>query len=61
MTARELRRKLAKLGCTFEEGTRHVTVIYKGKTTLLNRHWSKEIKTGTYESIIKDLGIKEKR
>jgi predicted XRE-type DNA-binding protein len=37
------------------------SVPHQAKATLLNRHWSKEIKTGTYESILKDLGIKEKR
>lgn len=58
MTANELRRKLAKLGCTFEQGTRHLVVEYKGKRTEIPRHPSKEIATGTYHAILKKLGIK---
>jgi mRNA interferase HicA len=59
VTASELKRKPAKLGCTFEEGTRHLTVYYKSKRTLMPRHPSKEIKTGTYHASLKKLGIKE--
>jgi mRNA interferase HicA len=59
MTASELKRKLAKLGCTFEQGARHLVVIYKGSATEMPRHPSKEIKTGTYHRILKNLGIKE--
>jgi mRNA interferase HicA len=59
VTASELKRKLAKLGCTFEEGTKHLTVYYKGERTLMPRHPPKEIKTGTYHAILKKLGIKE--
>ena len=59
VTASELKRKPAKLGCTFEEGTKHLTVYYKSKRTLMPRHPSKEIKTGTYHAILKKLGIKE--
>jgi mRNA interferase HicA len=59
MTASELKRKLAHLGCTFEHGTKHLVVYYKGRRTLLPRHPSREIKTGTYHGILKKLGIKE--
>jgi mRNA interferase HicA len=59
MTASELRRKLAQLGCTFEQGTKHLIVRYKGNRTLMPRHPSKEIKTGTYRGILAKLGIKE--
>lgn len=59
MTTSELKRKLAKLGCTFEDGTRHLIVIYKGKATEIPRHPSKEIKTKTLRGILKKLGIKE--
>jgi mRNA interferase HicA len=59
MTASELKRKLAKLGCTFEQATRHLIVYYQGKRTLMPRHPSKEIKTGTYRGILSKLGIKE--
>jgi mRNA interferase HicA len=59
MTASELRRKLAKLGCTFEQGSRHITVRYNGKRSEMPRHPSKEIKSGTLRGILKELGIKE--
>jgi mRNA interferase HicA len=59
VTASELKRKLATLGCTFEQGTRHLIAIYKGRTSPIPRHPSQEIKTGTYHKIIKDLGLKE--
>jgi mRNA interferase HicA len=59
MTAGELKRKLAKLGCTFEQAARHLVVSYQGKRSLLPRHPSQEIKTGTYRGILKQLGIKE--
>jgi predicted RNA binding protein YcfA (HicA-like mRNA interferase family) len=52
-----LRRKLAKLGCTFEQGSRHMIAIYKGKTSPIPRHPAQEIKTGTYRKILKDLGL----
>jgi mRNA interferase HicA len=50
---------LAKLGCTFEQGSRHLIVRYQGKRTLMPRHPSQEIHTGTYHAILKKLGIKE--
>jgi mRNA interferase HicA len=59
VTASELRRKLAKLGCTFEQGTRHLVVIYKGKATEMPRHPAKELKTGTVRGILKRLGIED--
>ncbi len=59
MTASELKRKLTKLGCTFEQGTRHLVVEYNGKRTEMPRHPSKEIATGTYYAILKKLGIGE--
>jgi mRNA interferase HicA len=59
VTASELKRKLAKLGCTFEQAARHLVVRYQGKRTLMPRHPSQEIKTGTYRGILKKLGIEE--
>jgi mRNA interferase HicA len=59
VTANELKRRLAKLGCTFEQGARHLVVIYKGKATEIPRHPAKELKTGTVRGILKALGIKE--
>ncbi|MBS1871802.1 MAG: type II toxin-antitoxin system HicA family toxin [Acidobacteria bacterium] len=60
MTERELIRKLKRLGCTFEHGTKHLVVYYRGARTLVPRHPSKEVKTGTYHAILKDLKINER-
>jgi len=57
--ASELKRKLAKLGCTFTEGTRHTIVHRGGLFTTIPRHPAAEIRTGTLQSILKQLGIKE--
>ena len=59
MTASELRRKLAKAGCTFVDARRHLAIYYKGKCTIMPRHPSKEVKKGTVRDILKVLGIKE--
>ena len=47
------------LGCTFEQGTRHLIAVHKGKTSPIPRHPAQEIKTGTYHKILRDLGFKE--
>jgi mRNA interferase HicA len=57
VTASELKRKLAKAGCTFEQGTRHTKVLFQGRASYLPRHASAEIKTGTLRAILKQLGI----
>ncbi|MCW5982661.1 MAG: type II toxin-antitoxin system HicA family toxin [Bryobacteraceae bacterium] len=58
MKVSEFRRWLAAQGCSFEEGTRHTKVFYKGKFTTLPRHPSKELKTGTMNSIKARLGLR---
>jgi SHS2 domain-containing protein len=40
-----------KLGCTFEQGTRHLIAVHKGKASPIPRHPAQEIKTGTYHKI----------
>ena len=60
MTASELKRKPAKLGCTFRQGAKHLVVMYHGRETEMPRHPAKEIKTGTYHGILNKLGIKER-
>ncbi len=60
MTASELKRKLEKLGCSVEDGTRHWIVYYRGHRTTIPSHPGQEIKTRTYDSILKELGIKGK-
>ncbi|MEO8100556.1 MAG: type II toxin-antitoxin system HicA family toxin [Acidobacteriota bacterium] len=57
MTASELKRKLAKLGCTFEQGTNHTKVFFKGRVSQIPRHPAAEIRTGTLRAILKQLGI----
>jgi len=59
ITASELRRKLAALGCTFEDGKKHLLVYYTGRRSLMPRHPSREIKKSTYQGILKQLDIKE--
>ena len=58
VTSNQLKRWLSARGCTFEEGTKHVKVFYKDKATLLPRHASRELPTGTVEGIKKALGLK---
>jgi mRNA interferase HicA len=58
VTSNQLRRWLAARGCTFEEGTKHAKVFHKDKATLLPRHGSKELPSGTVEGIKKALGLK---
>ena len=59
MTASELKRKLAKAGCTFKEAKKHLAIYYLGNCTVMPRHPAKEVKKGTVQSILKVLGIKE--
>ncbi len=58
VTGNEFKRWLASRGCTFEEGTKHTKVFYRGQWTMLPRHGAKEMKTGTAEGIKKKLGLK---
>jgi mRNA interferase HicA len=59
MTASELRRKLAKAGCTFEDRKKHTRVFYQGRESHMPRHPSKEVKKGTVQGILRQLGIPE--
>ena len=59
LKASELRRKLAKVGCTFVDSKKHLIIYYKGNRSLMPRHPAKEVKTGTVEGILKKLGIEE--
>lgn len=60
MKASELKRKLERLGCSVEDGTKHWIIYFQGRRTTVPRHPGKEIKTRTYYSILKELGIKER-
>ena len=61
MNSNELKRFLAKHGCTFDE-TRgkgsHITVWNGDKFTILPMHGQKELGTGLINKIKKDLGLK---
>jgi mRNA interferase HicA len=60
MTSAQLKRFLAKQGCTFTSGKGgHLHVWLNGKHTILPVHGSgKELGTGLVNSIKKDLGLK---
>lgn len=62
MNANELKRYLAKRGCTFEThkgGTGHITVHLGDRKTQLPMHGSrKEIGKSLLNGILKDLGLK---
>ncbi|MBZ5585285.1 MAG: type II toxin-antitoxin system HicA family toxin [Acidobacteriia bacterium] len=59
MTASELKRWLAKQGCTFHEGARHTKVMLGRRISQIPRHPSTEIRTGTLQIILKQLGLKK--
>ena len=60
VTSGEARRFLKKLGATFEPGKGgHLKVMLNGRRSVLPVHGGKEIKTGTWQAILKQLGIKE--
>ncbi len=62
MNAQELRRWLAKQGCTFvnhKGGSGHLTVRLGDRTSQLPMHGAgKELGTGLVNKIKKDLGLK---
>jgi mRNA interferase HicA len=60
VTASELKRRLETEGCRIEQGTKHWIVYFEGRRTTIPRHPHKEIKTATYYSILKQLGMKRK-
>jgi mRNA interferase HicA len=61
MNASELRRWLAKQGCTFEThkgGSSHLTVRLAGRTSQLPMHGgNKELGAGLVSKIKKDVGL----
>jgi len=63
MTAQELKRYLARQGCTFEThqgGSGHITVRRGERVTQLPMHGSrKELRKGLVMKILKDLGLRE--
>ena len=62
MKASELRRYLAKQGCTFRThkgGSGHITVRRGERVSQLPMHGKKELGKGLINKILKDLGLKE--
>ena len=60
MKATELKRWLAKQGCTFKMhkgGSGHLTVRLGDRTSQLPMHGSKELGSGLVNKIKKDLGL----
>jgi mRNA interferase HicA len=60
MKSTELRRWLAKHGCTFENhkgASGHVTVIRGDRTSQIPMHAKKDLGKGLVEKIKKDLGL----
>jgi mRNA interferase HicA len=56
--ASELKRWLKKQGCTFVEESRHTRIVLGSKVSRMPRDPAKDIKTGTVQSILKDLNLK---
>jgi mRNA interferase HicA len=63
VNVRELKRRLAAKGCTFENhagGSGHVTVRLDGRVSQLPMHGKgKELGTKKKKKILKDLGLKD--
>ena len=57
MKQSEFIRWLARQGATFKEGTNHIKVYLNGKQSHLPRH-AAELKTGLFEGVKKQLGLK---
>lgn len=60
MKVSEFKRRLAALGASFEEGSRHTKVYLNGKQSTLPRHGSQELGDGLRRAILKQLGVKHK-
>ena len=52
------KRWLASQGARFEEGKRHTKVYLNDKQAVIPRHHAKELKEGTKNAILKQLGLK---
>jgi hypothetical protein len=57
----ELKRWLRAQGVIFEEGRRHTMARLGSRFAPVPRHTGQEIKRGTLESILKQLGLKPPR
>ena len=61
MTYRQLRRKLERLGCTFERQGSGSHEIWQnpanGRQTAIPRHGDRDLATGTLHQVRRNLGI----
>lgn len=57
VTVGELKRWLKKQGCSFAEGRKHTKVMLGARVTWMPRHQSRELKTKTMHTILKELGL----
>ncbi len=57
MKISEFKRWLASRGVVVREGQRHWKLYLGGRQTVLPRHPSKELKEGTRQAILKQLGL----
>jgi mRNA interferase HicA len=60
VTAGELKRWLRRQGCSFQEGARHTKIMLGNRTSQLPRHPATEIRAGTLQAILKQLGLQRK-
>ncbi|MGA3202235.1 MAG: type II toxin-antitoxin system HicA family toxin [Bryobacteraceae bacterium] len=59
MTCAELKRWLVKHGCAFEQGKGSHQIIRLGtRRSVFADHGKKEVPTGTFNAIKRDLGLK---
>ncbi|QNK65898.1 type II toxin-antitoxin system HicA family toxin [Variovorax sp. PAMC26660] len=58
MKISEFKRWLKTQGVVAVEGKKHSKLSINGKQTVLPRHPSKELKEGTKQAILKQLGLK---
>jgi len=54
----EFKRWLEAQGAVFSEGANHWKVTLNGHQTVVPRHPSKELRKGTHQAILKQLGLK---
>jgi mRNA interferase HicA len=57
MKVSEFKRWLAAQGAQFKEGSKHTKVYLGDKRSVLPRHPSKELPTGTVKAIKEQLGL----
>ncbi|RKP45595.1 type II toxin-antitoxin system HicA family toxin [Trinickia fusca] len=57
MKQSEFKRRLARRGATFAEGSRHTKIFLNGRQSVMPRHPSAELGEVTRKLILRQLGI----